>query len=552
MEVKINREIRGYTESMFFGLSLRQFIFAVFGCLVAVLLYFVLRPFFGVETLSWMCMLGAAPFIACGFITYNGMTAEQFAFAWIKSKFIEPIRLTVFNTLPFTRDVIADLELLLPGGYEDFDIDGAEIQLKSSEKDSAFVYSIWEVPTILDVNKFKATVLIKNVPALGYKSLKFSKVKSSKCDTKNYIANGNVLENDYIKVSVNKNGTADITVKNTGKYYKGVNYLTSQGEIGNAWSHKAPENDITVDSKDCSAIISVEENGSVRASITAEYNFTVPKDCNKTFNSQNVSIPVKVTYTLCRDDADVSVKVELDNTTKDHWLRANFPTEIKTDVSYSDSHFDVVKRDIAVPDSTGWVETAYGMQPLRTFAALTDGNNGFAVMPKGLYEYEVYEDGRNTLAITFIRACRIRLQVSEEKITELPDNEIQCMGEQTFEYTLHFFKDDVSVLPNIAAKYFTDTPCIVSGKGQGDLPLCYSLFSIDNPSLHITAIKKAENGEGTVIRFYNASDEEQKASIVLTDKFNKIYRCKLDETTVEEMSNSLTVGAKKIVSLLVK
>lgn len=43
---------------------------------MAVLLYFVLKPFFGVETLSWMCMLGAAPFIACGFVTYNGMTAE--------------------------------------------------------------------------------------------------------------------------------------------------------------------------------------------------------------------------------------------------------------------------------------------------------------------------------------------------------------------------------------------------------------------------------------------------------------------------------------------
>ena len=39
-----------------------------------------------------MCMLGAAPFIACGFVTYNGMTAEQFAWAWLKSKFIEPVK----------------------------------------------------------------------------------------------------------------------------------------------------------------------------------------------------------------------------------------------------------------------------------------------------------------------------------------------------------------------------------------------------------------------------------------------------------------------------
>ena len=92
MEIKINREIRNYTESMFFGLSMRQFIFAVAGCGIAVLLYFVLKPFFGVETLSWMCMLGAAPFIACGFVTYNGMTAEQLAKVWLKSKFIEPVK----------------------------------------------------------------------------------------------------------------------------------------------------------------------------------------------------------------------------------------------------------------------------------------------------------------------------------------------------------------------------------------------------------------------------------------------------------------------------
>ena len=90
MEVKINREIRNYTESMFFGLSLRQFLFAIAACGVAVLMYFGLRPFLGIETLSWMCMLGAAPFAAMGFITYHGMTAEQFLWAWLRSEMLEP------------------------------------------------------------------------------------------------------------------------------------------------------------------------------------------------------------------------------------------------------------------------------------------------------------------------------------------------------------------------------------------------------------------------------------------------------------------------------
>ena len=93
MEVKINKEIRNYTESMFFGLSLRQFIFSVLACGVAMGLYFLLRPRFGTETLSWVCILGAFPFAAMGFIKYNGMTAEQFVWVWIKSEFLMPKKL---------------------------------------------------------------------------------------------------------------------------------------------------------------------------------------------------------------------------------------------------------------------------------------------------------------------------------------------------------------------------------------------------------------------------------------------------------------------------
>ena len=77
-----------------FGLSLRQFIFSICACVVAVILYFILKPYCGIETLSWVCILGAAPFAALGFIKYNGMTAEKFVAAWIKSMILTPKRLT--------------------------------------------------------------------------------------------------------------------------------------------------------------------------------------------------------------------------------------------------------------------------------------------------------------------------------------------------------------------------------------------------------------------------------------------------------------------------
>ena len=69
---------------------MRQFVFSVLAILVAVGLYFLLKPYFGTETVSWMCILGAAPFAALGFITYHGMTAEQFLWAWLRSELLEP------------------------------------------------------------------------------------------------------------------------------------------------------------------------------------------------------------------------------------------------------------------------------------------------------------------------------------------------------------------------------------------------------------------------------------------------------------------------------
>ena len=105
MEVKINKEIRDYTESVYFGLSLRQFIFSILACGMAVVLYFVFSPYFGIETLSWLCILGAAPFAAIGFIKYNGMNAEEFLLAYIRSEFLTPKEL-VFNPTNYYYEIL--------------------------------------------------------------------------------------------------------------------------------------------------------------------------------------------------------------------------------------------------------------------------------------------------------------------------------------------------------------------------------------------------------------------------------------------------------------
>jgi len=90
MQIKMNKEIRSFSESVFFGLSMRQFVFSLLAVMIAVVLYFWLKPVFGGETVSWVCIVSAVPFAAMGFVNYHGMTAEKLLVVWVKDTLLTP------------------------------------------------------------------------------------------------------------------------------------------------------------------------------------------------------------------------------------------------------------------------------------------------------------------------------------------------------------------------------------------------------------------------------------------------------------------------------
>ena len=93
MERKINKEIREYREAMFWGLTLRQFLFSTLGIGISVGIYFLLRGRLGMEAVSWACIFGMLPCAMLGFVTYNKMPAEKFLWAVIKTELLTPKQL---------------------------------------------------------------------------------------------------------------------------------------------------------------------------------------------------------------------------------------------------------------------------------------------------------------------------------------------------------------------------------------------------------------------------------------------------------------------------
>ena len=88
MEIRINKEIKDYHESLFMGLSMRQFICSLGAVGAAVGIYFGLSRILDKETVSWLCIVCAAPLAAAGFFKYNGMNFEQFIVAFVYSEFL--------------------------------------------------------------------------------------------------------------------------------------------------------------------------------------------------------------------------------------------------------------------------------------------------------------------------------------------------------------------------------------------------------------------------------------------------------------------------------
>ncbi|MEA4894668.1 MAG: PrgI family protein [Oscillospiraceae bacterium] len=88
MEIRIPKEVRQHKETIFFGLSTRQFFCSVLAVGTAVSIYLGLRDVLGQEATSWLCIIGAAPVAVAGFFSFNCMTFEQFVWAFVKSQLL--------------------------------------------------------------------------------------------------------------------------------------------------------------------------------------------------------------------------------------------------------------------------------------------------------------------------------------------------------------------------------------------------------------------------------------------------------------------------------
>ncbi|MFX0136013.1 MAG: glycosyl hydrolase-related protein, partial [Candidatus Hodarchaeota archaeon] len=245
----------------------------------------------------------------------------------------------------------------------------------------------------------------------------------------------------------------------------------------------------------------------------------------------------------------IDFKIEMENNSKDHRLRVLFPSKIISEKVYADGHFYIVPRDVNLPDDKNWAQKALPTNHQKDFVCVYDNDKCFAVLNKGLPEYEAIResDGSLTLAITLLRCMEwlSRSDLATRGTIAGPDLNTpgaQCLGKHTFEFSLtikhkkgdyldseiHVLGKEINnplmsiipetvktpiralnkiVLSPIAVLAVFRTP--LRKEFEEFLPQTLSFLEIDNNKILLSALKQSEAGDSLIARFYNLSTKKQ-------------------------------------------
>jgi alpha-mannosidase len=372
-----------------------------------------------------------------------------------------------------------------------------------------------------------------------------------------------VLENENLRVRIDSNGTFSIYHKRTGRTMENMHYFTDSGEIGSAHISNQPKRNPVITSIGSSAAVAMMESNRLRGIYRIELTLKVPLaatlDGRDRFR-QTVEMPVTYWLTLEKGCPFLKIRTRLRNEARDHKLCVNFPSDIKTDWVKAESAFAVEKRNIRWTDNGDNFEPFYPFQPMQDFIDVNDGRVGLAVLNKGLREYEVKDDAARTIAITLLRTHRAYMTANQDMTPEEYDKYtgLHSFGDLEYEYALYVHSgdwDEGGVL-EAAQRYKMDVKAIQGVSREGELPCVNSFFTIDPADkIILTALKQAEDGNGIVMRVWNASERKEKAAITTTLPIRSVKLLRLDETvisdqTIEKGRIVFEAGPHKIITLL--
>ena len=455
----------------------------------------------------------------------------------------DDILLVALNSLPYERERVVKVYVDIPTDKNVWDFDmldsngnKVETQLISREEKTIPVHDFESRPFPFYADRH-ALYMNVSVPACGYtvyrllpkstfdrKAIFWKPMRTTSGE--NIAVDTNVLENKFVRVEINSNGSINIFDKGSHKLYSNLNYIEDTGDGGDYWVYYPPNDNKTFTSKGESAEIFLEDNGKLSATIGAKY----------TVDGMNIS----VYYTLTKYCKNVAIKLIVDNNKFNHRASVCFDTGVKTDHATAGGHFAIDKRPIIPEVTNGEYYNEMQYAPMQGFVGLGE----FNILSNCFTEYKPNLNGK--LEISLFRAVKNIICSEFRSAGVFPHQHGgQSQGELAYEYAISIGEGNIY---KGNQNFSTQLKLVQTSRNKGILPKTNSLISIEGDVV-VSTIKQAEDSNSDIIRLFNPTDNEYSAVI---NGFENISVTNLDEKKQYEANKKLSIGGHKIITLEVK
>lgn len=350
----------------------------------------------------------------------------------------------------------------------------------------------------------------------------------------------NIIENEFYRLIMEKDGTFTLVDKELDAVFPELHIIEDEGDAGDEYNFSPPQHQVLIRSRGVSGEISLRSHKPWRGALRLEGALSVPTALNQTRtgrSTERVNLPFSLEVSLQAGLKRVDIALEIENLAQDHRLRVAFYTGILAERYFVEDSFCVIQRSTRLPDGVNWIEKPSPTQPQKAFVAVEDGSKGFALLNRGLPEYEVTPEG--VIYLTLLRSVG---WLSRDDLSTrrghagppYPTPAAQCLGRHRFAYAIYTYRGSwpQSELLRVAQE-FCFPPRAFFLKGQSIAP--FHLLHLEPAQLVLSAFKPAEDGKAVVIRVYNPTGQEIMGQLKFGWKVEKVWAAELDERPSREL-----------------
>ncbi len=365
---------------------------------------------------------------------------------------------------------------------------------------------------------------VTDVPSLGYKVCKAMPEEKKLADK--IKVDGNKIETPFFNLKVDENNGIIEVFDKAGNLLVSGNEIIIEDEVGDLYYHRSRFSPELIKSESGGGFqygsfkpkrFHIEEDNS-RVKVIFEneyYCLTWPYRLKERFPPmlyKYKTLDIGKEVVVYKDIPRIEFTTRIDNKYPNIRLRVKFDTGIERKSYFRETQFGVVSEPTEhfVKAGDSWRSEPSGIPNFMSWFDISDGVRGITFMNKGLPAVEIIKD---SLYITLLRSVN---ELSADGIAGpfAPTPDALELKSYTFEYALQLHDGDWRQAEMYKqAQEFHHLPIAIQAEGNGDLAPELSFIEISPKNLILSALKKAEDSDEVILRFFETKGEATLARV---------------------------------------